>query len=238
MGGEAARLEAVVDVTSVGPAGAEPGPPADSSVPQQADTRMLNAESREWVARLSGGGAERDAALAELHALLVKAARYALSRRSSQLTREGVADLAVEAADDALLAILAHLDEFRGESRFTTWAWKFAFYEACVAVRRRRWLGREVPVEDDGWDAIAREAAPDGRVEQLELLGALRAAVEEELTSHQRRVFVALALNEVPVDVLAERLGTTRGALYKTLHEARGRLRAALDRRGLGPDTW
>jgi RNA polymerase sigma-70 factor (ECF subfamily) len=199
---------------------------------------MLDAESREWLARLSSGGVQRDAALAELHALLVRAARYALARRGSELAREGHADLATEAADDALVAILGHLDEFRGESRFTTWAWKFAFYEACVAIRKRRWLGREVPVEDEGWDAIAHEAAPDGRVEQLEVLAELRAAVEESLTSHQRRVFVALALNEVPVDVLAARLGTTRGALYKTLHEARGRLRAALTARGLGPDAW
>jgi RNA polymerase sigma-70 factor (ECF subfamily) len=230
MGAEAARLDAAVDVTSVGSASVEP----DAESPE---VRMLDAESREWVMRLSSGGAERDAALGELHVLLVGAARYALARRGSGLAREGLADLEVEAADDALVAILAHLDDFRGESRFTTWAWKFAFYEACVAVRKRRWLGREVPVEDEGWDAIASEAAPDGRVEQLELLGALRAAVEEELTSHQRRVFVALALNEVPVDVLAERLGTTRGALYKTLHEARGRLRAALAAQGLGPDS-
>jgi RNA polymerase sigma-70 factor (ECF subfamily) len=231
MSGEAARLDAAVEVTSVGPASVGPDP-------DSAGTRVLDAGSREWVVRLSSGGVERDAALAELHVLLVGAARYALARRGSGLAREGLGELAVEAADDALVAILAHLDDFRGESRFTTWAWKFAFYEACVAVRKRRWLDREVPVEDEGWDAIASEVAPDGRVEQLELLGALRAAVEGELTSHQRRVFVALALNEVPVDVLAERLGTTRGALYKTLHEARGRLRAALTERGLGPDTW
>jgi len=225
MTGEAARLDAVAPAVEV-----DPDPPA-------AGTRVLDPDSREWVARLSGSGAEREAALAELHALLAGAARYALARRGSELAREGLADLAVEAADDALVAILARLDEFRGESRFTTWAWKFAFYEACVAIRKRRWLGREVPVEEEGWDAIAREAPPDDRVEQLETLSALRAAVEDELTSHQRRVFVALALNEVPVDVLAERLGTTRGALYKTLHDARARLRAALAARGLGPDA-
>jgi RNA polymerase sigma-70 factor (ECF subfamily) len=168
--------------------------------------------------------------------LLVGAARYALARRGSQLGREGAGDLAVQAADDALVSILARLGDYRGDSRFTTWAWKFAFYEACVAVRKRRWLGREVPVEAEGWDALAREAAPDRRVEQMELVHALRTAVDEALTPHQRRVFVALALNEVPVDVLAERLGTTRGALYKTLHESRGRLRAALAARGLALD--
>src|ERR671937_1780476 len=89
------------------------------------------------------------------------------------LGREGFDDLAVQAADDALMAVLARLDDYRGESRFTTWAWTFAFYEACVAVRKRSWLGREVPAEDKGWDALVDEAGPEGRVEQAELLGAL-----------------------------------------------------------------
>jgi RNA polymerase sigma-70 factor (ECF subfamily) len=199
--------------------------------------RTLDPDSSAWVERLSGSGSGRDAALAELHTLLRGAARFALSRSSSQLNREGFDDLATQAADDALMSILGRLDDFRGESRFTTWAWKFAFYEASVAVRKRRWLGREIPVEDEGWDAIAREASPGRQVEQLELLSALRIAVAEALTPHQRAVFVALALNQVPVDVLAERLGTTRGALYKTLHEARRRVRAALAAQGLGPDA-
>ena len=211
-------------------------PAVASSEPPR--SRLLDPESRAWVERLSGTGAAHDAALVELHDLLVGAARFALSKDRSRLSREGFDDLAVQAADDALVAILARLGEFRGESRFTTWAWKFAFYEASVAVRKRRWLGREIPVEEEGWDAIAREASPVRQVEQLELLSALRIAVADTLTPHQRSVFVALALNQVPVDVLAERLGTTRGALYKTLHEARGRLRAALASQGLGPDAW
>jgi RNA polymerase sigma-70 factor (ECF subfamily) len=200
-------------------------------------TVSSQAESSAWVERLTTPGAGRDAALAELHVLLVGAARFALSRSGTQLSREGFDDLAVQAADDALMSILARLDDFRGESRFTTWAWKFAFYEASVAVRKRRWLGREIPVEDEGWELVAREASPGRQVEEMELLSALRLAVAEALTPHQRSVFVALALNQVPVDVLAERLGTTRGALYKTLHEARRRLRAALAAKGLGPDA-
>ena len=197
-----------------------------------------DAESRAWLERLRATGPEHERALAELHELLLGAARFALSRRGAQLGREGTDDLAVQAADDALLAVLARLDDYRGESRFTTWAWKFAFYEALVAVRRRSWLGREVPVEDDGWEALGREVGPDVHVEQTELLDALRKAVESRLTPHQRTVFAALALNQVPVDVLAERLGTTRGALYKTLHEARNRLRAELAAAGLGPEHW
>ena len=210
-------------------AAADPAGPAD---------RLPDPDSRAWLSRLRANGAERDRALAELHVLLLGAARFALSRRSWQVGREGFEDLATQAADDALVAVLGRLDDYRGESRFTTWAWKFAFYEACAAVRRRSWLRREVPVEAEGWEALGHEAGPDVATEQAELLAALKSAADEVLTPHQRSVFVALALNEVPVDVLAERLGTTRGALYKTLHDARGRLRRALAAAGLGPPAW
>ena len=202
--------------------------PTVANTSRGARLRLLDPDSRAWLLRLRAGGAEQDRALAELHRLLLGAARFALSRRASQVGREGFDDLAVQAADDALVAVLGRLDDYRGDSRFTTWAWKFAFYEACVALRKRRWLGREVPVEDEAWDALGHQAGPDVSVEQAEVLAALRRAVHEVLTPHQRAVFVALALNEVPVDVLAERLGTTRGALYKTLHDARDRLRRTL----------
>ena len=189
-------------------------------------------ESWEWLARLRGSGADRDAAIEELLALLLTAARFVLARRrarSPTFPREGLDDLAVEAAGEALVAIMARLDEYRGESRFTTWAWKFAFFEASQALRRRNWMGREIPSEDAGWSTLAREASPERVVERRELIAELKAAVESALTPHQRAVFVALALNSVPVDVLAERMGTTRGALYKTLHDARSRLRAHLE---------
>jgi RNA polymerase sigma-70 factor (ECF subfamily) len=90
-------------------------------------------------------------------------------------------------------------------------------------------MGRELPVDDATWSsALATDASPEERLEQRELLRELGRGIEQALTPHQRSVFVALAVNGVPVDVLAERMGTTRGALYKTLHEARRRLRRHL----------
>lgn len=192
----------------------------------------LDPESQAWLRRLGGARLDREAAIEELHALLLQAARFVLLRRRARIPtfpREELDDLAVEAAGDALLAIIARLDEYRGDSRFTTWAWKFAFFEASEALRRRNWMGREIPSEDAGWDVLAREATPERALEQRELIAALRAGVEGVLTPRQRTVFVALALNSVPVDVLAERMRTTRGALYKTLHDARSRLRAHLE---------
>jgi RNA polymerase sigma-70 factor (ECF subfamily) len=162
----------------------------------------------------------------------LRAANFEVSRRRAALThlRGGhFDDVALQSANDALVAVLAKLDDYRGASRFTTWAYKFALLEAAVKLRRLAWQGRELPIEPLSWPAL-----PDQRpsvqqdLEGRELLRTLQQAVESELTPHQREVFTALAVNEVPIDVLAERLGTTRGALYKTLHDAPRKLRARL----------
>jgi RNA polymerase sigma-70 factor, ECF subfamily len=196
-------------------------------------------ESRLWIERLSATGAERDAALVELHALLLRAARFEVNRRraaSPQLRGGDFEDLAQQSADDALVAILRKLGDFRGESRFTTWAYKFALYEAATKVRKRSWQGREITLTAEAWPLIAddRQRTAQQSVETTDRLTALHEAIEDELSPHQREVLVALALNEVPVDVLAERLNTTRGALYKTLHDGRQKLRGALVARGMG----
>jgi RNA polymerase sigma-70 factor (ECF subfamily) len=192
-------------------------------------------ESAAWLAGLRAQGAEHQRAVAELHELLLGAARFELGRRRAALSYvrgEELDDLAMQAANDALVAVLAKLDDFRGESRFTTWATKFALLEAGVRLRRRSWQGREVLLEPQSWPALADSSqSAHQELEQAEQLGALREAIGE-LTEHQRQVFTAVALNEVPVDVLAERLSSTRGALYKTLHDARRKLRAQLARAG------
>jgi RNA polymerase sigma-70 factor (ECF subfamily) len=190
-------------------------------------------EDQAWLSALRGQGADRERAVEELHGLLLRAARFELNRRRAALSYvrgEELDDIAMQAANDALMAVLAKLDDFRGESRFTTWAYKFALLEAGVKLRRRAWQGREVLLEPDSWDRFAdRSNTVHEELVQSELLGELRDAIEQTLTPHQREVFSALALNEVPVDVLAERLDTTRGALYKTLHDARRKLRRELE---------
>jgi RNA polymerase sigma-70 factor, ECF subfamily len=184
--------------------------------------------SRAWLRRLRGTGADRDGAIGELHDLLMAAARHEVRRRAGG-GRADLDDLARQSADDALVAILRKLDDFRGESRFTTWAYKFALLEAGVKTRRRAWQDREVALDTDAWSRIAdRGDTPDQDAETRELLGAIGTAIEHSLTPHQRRVLVAITLDDVPIDVLAERLGSTRGAVYKTLHDARRTLRAEL----------
>jgi RNA polymerase sigma-70 factor, ECF subfamily len=197
----------------------------------------MDYESQAWLAALRARGSEREEATARLHELLLRAARYEASRRRDSLSRVGAAeldDLAHQAADDALVAILRKLDSFRGDSRFTTWAYKFALLEAGVKLRRRAWEGRELPLDVEGRPPLPDLGpSPQADAETSELLGAIRDAIETELTPRQRDVLVAVTVNEVPIDVLAERMGSTRGALYKTLHDARRRLREHLGAQGL-----
>jgi RNA polymerase sigma-70 factor, ECF subfamily len=201
-----------------------------------AQTSTVDAESREWVRALRAADGEANA---QLHALLLRAARFEVGRRKATLPHlrgNELDDIAMEAADDAMMSVLRRLDDFRGESRFTTWAYKFALLEAAVKLRRRAWQGREVPLEAEVWDVFSNAGpTPENEAEQRELLEAVRHAIAEVLSAHQRRVLIALAVNGVPIDVLAERLNTNRGALYKTLHDARRKLRSHLEEQGLAP---
>jgi RNA polymerase sigma-70 factor (ECF subfamily) len=196
-----------------------------------ADLAWADSDSRAWLGSLRCDGPAHDAAVERLHALLLRAARHEVARRRDALAYLDAAeldDIAVQSADDALLAVLSKLDQFRGTSRFTTWAYKFALLETAVKLRRRPWQEREIPSEPRDWPQLTDGRSPDLTAEQAELLAALGAAMQTELTPHQREILVTIALDGVPIDVLAERLGTTRGALYKTIHDARTKLRRRL----------
>jgi RNA polymerase sigma-70 factor, ECF subfamily len=202
----------------------------------------VDQDSQRLLRDLRTDGLEREAAVARLHALLLRAARFEVARRRPTLPHlrgDDLDDIALEAADDALVSVLRRLDDFEGRSRFTTWVYKFALLEAAVKLRKRAWQHREVPLEPESWTLFSSPApGPQADAEQSELLATLQRAIEEVLTPHQRQVLVAIALNGVPIDVLAERLDTTRGALYKTLHDARRKLRRHLEECGLSVETW
>lgn len=219
-------------VTVAGPAEREPRVVSRPST--QAASPMLDAESQDWLDALRTTGPEHDRAVQRLHELLLRAAHFEVRRRGTSWPVTDREDLAQQSADDALVAILAKLDDYRGASRFTTWAYKFALLEAGVKTRRRAWHGREVALDGADWRLIADASAPAQDAEMAELLGAVQRAIEQELTPHQREILVAITLNDVPIDVLAEHLNTTRGALYKTLHDARHKLRHRLVRDGFG----
>ena len=195
-----------------------------------------------WVAALTGPGPDREAALTRLHELMLRIARAELRRRGGRwrITGPDRDDLAYQAAADALVALLGKVGQFRGESRFTTWAAAFVVREVSATLGRyfRRQPAAVMDAED--WDNLPARLGlePGAEAERRELAQAVRRAVHEHLPARQRRVFVALVLNGVPLDALAAELGTTRGAIYKSMFDARRKLRAALAAAGyLGGDT-
>ena len=185
---------------------------------------------------LTAGGTEQEAALARLHELLVRIARSETRRRSGQLPVGGpeLDDLAHQAAADALMAITAKLGQFRWESRFTTWAYKFVIFEVSAKMGRHFWRHPGVAMDTEDWDRLPDRFGlePARETEWRDLADALRRAVDEELTQRQRRIFVAIALNGVPMDALVAELGSTRNAIYKTMFDARRKLRAVLAAKG------
>jgi RNA polymerase sigma-70 factor (ECF subfamily) len=216
--------------------------PADSGVEQSpAAMPRLDPDSAGWLRMLAGTGPARETALARLHEMLVRIARGEVGRRAPrlQLTGPELDDLAHQAAADALIAITRKLGQFRGESRFTTWAYKFVIFEVSAKIGRHFWRHPDVRLDAEDWDRLPARFGfdPVQEAEWRDLLAALRRAVDEELTARQRRVFVAIVLNGVPLDALVIELASNRNAIYKTLFDARRKLRAALAANGyIGED--
>jgi RNA polymerase sigma-70 factor, ECF subfamily len=196
----------------------------------------LDDVSAQWLADLGAPGVIGEAGQRRLHELLLRAARGEVSRRSGQLRVSGAEldDIAHQAAADAMLAILGKLATFRGESKFTTWAYKFVMFEVSTKIGRHFWQRPGVSMDAEDWDRLPAVFGfgPAEQVQGRELLEALRHAVDQELTERQRRIFVAIVLTGIPLEALVIELNTNRNAIYKTLFDARGKLRAALAAKG------
>jgi RNA polymerase sigma-70 factor (ECF subfamily) len=194
--------------------------------------RALDADSVAWLEGLSSVGRLRDATTERLFELLLRVARSEARRRSGQLGIAGLEldDLAHQAAADAVVHVVAKVGEFRGESRFTTWACKFAIFELSTKIGRHFWRHPTTSMDAEGWDRLPDRFGldPAEASEWGALVVALRAAVDQDLTDHQRRIFVAIVLNGVPLDALVTELGSNRNAIYKALFDARRKLRASL----------
>jgi RNA polymerase sigma-70 factor (ECF subfamily) len=200
---------------------------------------VTERSNEEWLTALRQPGPTRDAALDDLRATLLNGLRYALADRAV-VRGEDMEDF----VQDALVKILAELDSFRGESRFTTWAQKITVRVAFSELRRRRWRDvsldsmTETPTGGEFIPAELADPAPDSEEQTAQrlIVQTMRHVINHELTERQRQALVAIALNGVSLEVVAERLGTNRNALYKLLHDARQNLRRKMLDTGLAPE--
>jgi RNA polymerase sigma-70 factor, ECF subfamily len=195
-------------------------------------TGDLDEESAAWLRRLGAAGGDRQAAERELHARLVRIALAEVLRRSASTPVNGpeLDDVANQAAGDAMLAILAKLGDFRGESRFITWAYRFVVLEVSSKLGRHYWRSPPVALDAGQWEWLPDRVGidPARHAESAAILAEVRRVVDEELTAHQRRVFTAIVVDEIPLDALAARLGLRRNAVYKVIFDARRKIRRAL----------
>jgi RNA polymerase sigma-70 factor (ECF subfamily) len=194
-----------------------------------------------WLRDLHSGGERRDAALADLHALLLRALPQGLSSLLSPRNPE-FESFIEDTAQETLLRALAALGTFEGRSQFTTWTYKIAVRVALNELRRRRW--RDVSLEglegDEAEDGASYQFAspgpgPEMVVERADILQRLQQVISEELTERQRAAMYAINMQGVPLEEVARRMGTNRNALYKLLHDGRLRLKRRLEREGLPP---
>ena len=197
-------------------------------------------ENCAWVRDLSSAGDRRELASRRLYEILLRAARAEAGRRATRLRLAGpeLDDLAHQAAADALLAICGKIETFRGDCKFTTWAYKFVIFDVAAKVNRHFWQRAGVAFDEEDWDRLPARLGiePESHAESRDLMTAVHRAVDENLTAKQRMVFVALVLNGMPTDVLADQLGATHNAIYKMMFDARRKLRAALVDAGYLPE--
>jgi len=199
--------------------------------------------NQEWLHDLKASGATQEAAIDDLRDLLLRAALYFFSRNTGDfrgMDREEITQRAEDCAQDALMAVLDHLSDFRGDSKFTTWAYKFAINTAMMAARRERWKGVSIDElasdESHFFDWILQDrsdgSAPEQSAIQAEIQRIIRDVIEQDLTENQRRVVFLMVFNEVPMDEVVRHLGTNRNAIYKMLHDARRKIKSGLQSRG------
>jgi len=201
--------------------------------------------NQEWLHDLNASGALQEAAIADLRDLLLRAALYFFSRNLGDfrgLSRDEITERAEDCAQDALIAVLNHLSDFRGDSKFSTWAYKFAINMAMMSARRERWKGvslDELASSDESnffeWmlQDKAEGIAPEQSAMQAEVRGILQEVIAHDLTDKQRRVLALMVFNEVPMDEVVRHLGTNRNAVYKMLHDARLKLKNGLQAHGI-----
>jgi RNA polymerase sigma-70 factor (ECF subfamily) len=198
----------------------------------------------QWLHDLNADGDLQETAILELRDLLLRATLFFFNRNLGDfgnMSRDEILQRAEDCAQEALIAVMNRLSDFRGDSRFTTWAYKFAINVALMTARRERWRGKsldQVTFSDAGTALEAFVAGkssgetPDRSAMQNEISNTLREIIERDLTDKQRQVLMLMVFHEVPMDEVVQRMGTNRNAIYKLLHDARRKLKKGLQSRG------
>ena len=204
--------------------------------------------NEEWLHELRASGATQESAIADLRNLLLRAVLFFFNRNLGDfrgLARDEILQLAEDCAQEALIAIMNHLSDFRGDSKFTTWAYKFAINIALIAARHAHWkdvsLDQMFLAKDDKFSKWIMQdessmSVPDQFALQAEVRYVIQEVFERDLSDKQRHILILMVFNEVPMDEVVRQLDTNRNAIYKMLHDARCKLKSGLQSRGFEVD--
>jgi len=203
---------------------------------------VIERSNQEWRLALESDGDRQGAAIQDLRAILIRAALYTFQHSlasTGQFDQVDIQQLAEDCAQEATIAILESLSTFRGDAKFTTWAYKFAINIALTTARRERWKGvsldqlpdQEIP---SSWFKQGHLGDPDLAASRSETREILSEVIRTQLTDKQRTVLKWMVFDEVPMDVVVQHLHTNRNAIYKLLHDARRKLKQTLLDRGIG----
>ncbi len=207
---------------------------------------MVDRSNEQWLADLRSDGTTKDAALADLRAVILNGLPYALSNYLSPDNPQ-FNSLTEEVAQDTLLRVMDRLDSFEGRSRFTTWVQKIAVRIALTELRRRRWRDFSLDsLVEENEEGIAFPSLmidpgpnPDNITQRNDMLQRVARLINEELTEKQRTAMIATMIEGVPLEEVARRMNMKRNALYKLLHDARLRLKKRLAKENLTTeDIW
>ncbi|MCA9895965.1 MAG: sigma-70 family RNA polymerase sigma factor [Anaerolineae bacterium] len=210
-------------------------------------TSNITRDNDQWLIDLTSAGEQQTSALNDLRERLKRSIYYYLSQERSDLrdlAQKELVTMAEDLSQDAVLRVMDNLDNFRGESRFTTWANKIAVRLAISELRRARYKDFSLDNLTSNGDFLSADASivgeappnPETAAERDDVMGQIDAAMRESLTDRQYRALVAVAMHNVPMDVVAEQLDTNRNALYKLIYDARRNLKNHLESKGLSTD--
>ncbi|MBI3942035.1 MAG: RNA polymerase sigma factor [Chloroflexi bacterium] len=197
--------------------------------------------NKDWLADLRSSGEVQKAALEDLRRYLLQAAlAYLLGKRSDlqNLAPEEIRDLAEDFAQEALIVIQQKLHTFRGDSKFTTWAYRIVLNLAASELRRRRWrnvsLDTLTPAQEGPATPVTQtpQSDPERDTQRGMVMNAIQKVITEKLTERQREALVGVKVQGVPVTEMAKRLHTNSNNVYKLLFDARQKVRAELEKDG------
>jgi RNA polymerase sigma-70 factor (ECF subfamily) len=201
----------------------------------------MKRTNEDWLENLHASDLLRESAVEDLRCIIIAGLPYALSKwilpedpRFSSLVEE--------VAQETILRVIAKLDTFEGRSQFTTWVHTIAVRIALTKLRRAKW--REISLdelqqgndpEDDTREMHDQNPGVEKSIEKKEMMDMLQQVMQHELTDKQRKALMAVAVQGMPIEEVARRMGTERNALYKLLHDARLKLKKQLEIHGLSP---